>query len=136
VSYVPSEVRRQVIKRAGNRCEYCRVPQSASLFSFEMEHILSEKHGGLSELDNLALACPFCNRAKGSDVGSLDHVTGRFVPFFNPRSQDWFENFALRGAEIIPLTAEGRVTVTILQLNQPDRLSERRHLIAAGYFPE
>jgi len=101
-----------------------------------MEHILSEKHGGLSELDNLALACPFCNRAKGSDVGSLDHVTGRFVPFFNPRSQDWFENFALSGAEIIPLTAEGRVTVTILQLNQPDRLSERRHLIAAGYFPE
>ena len=135
MSYVPSNVRRQVIERAGNRCEYCRVPQLASLFSFEMEHILSEKHGGLSELDNLALACPFCNRAKGSDVGSFDRTTDRFVPFFNPRSQDWFEHFTLSGPEIVPLTAEGRVTAAILQLNQPDRLSERRHLIATGYYP-
>lgn len=135
MSYVSSEIRRQVIERAGNRCEYCHAPQLASLFSFEMEHILSEKHGGLSDLDNLALACPFCNRAKGSDVGSFDRVTSKFVPFFNPRSQDWWEHFALSGPEIIPLTAEGRVTVIILQLNQPERLSERRHLIAAGYFP-
>lgn len=134
MSYVSSNVRRQVIERAGNRCEYCLAPQAASLFSFEMEHILSEKHGGLSELDNLALACPFCNRAKGSDLGSFDRITGKLVPFFNPRSQDWFDHFALSGPEIVPLTAEARVTVDILQLNQPERLSERKHLIAAGHY--
>ena len=135
MSYVPSIVRQQVIQRADNRCEYCLTPHSASLFTFEMEHIRSEKHGGLSELDNLALACPFCNRAKGSDLGSFDSVTGTLVLFYNPRLQDWFDHFALSGAEIVPLTAEGRVTVANLQFNQLERLTERRYLIAAGYYP-
>jgi 5-methylcytosine-specific restriction endonuclease McrA len=42
-------------------------PQNAALFSFEMEHIIAEKHRGTTEAENLALACPYCNRAKGTD---------------------------------------------------------------------
>ena len=37
-------------------------------------------------------------------------------------------------AEIIPLTAEGRVTARVLRFNDPDRLTERRRLIAARLF--
>jgi hypothetical protein len=135
MSYVSTRMRRRVTNRAGGRCEYCLFPQVAALFSFEMEHIISEKHGGSTEEDNLALSCPFCNGAKGSDIGSLDPETGQLTPFFNPRRNHWQEHFRLEGVEIVPLTAEGRVTVNILQLNHLDRLQERERLLATGRYP-
>jgi hypothetical protein len=52
-----------------------------------------------------------------------------------PRTQNWQEHFALSSAAIMPLTAEGRVTVLILQLNHPDRLQERKRLISIGQYP-
>ncbi len=129
-TYVPTPLRRQVIERAGDRCEYCRFPQSVALLAFEMEHIISEKHSGTTSLENLALACPYCNRAKGTDLGSIDPETNQLTPFFNPRTQHWQEHFTLAGATIMPLTAEARVTVFILQFNHPDRLQERERLLA------
>lgn len=99
-----------------------------------MEHIIAEKHGGATVAENLALACPYCNRSKGTDLGSLDPDTGLLTSFFNPRTQRWVEHFRLEGAEIVALTPEGRVTVSILQFNQPDRRQERQHLIAAGHY--
>ena len=134
-TYVPAPLRRQVIERVGDCCEYCRFPQSVTLLAFEMEHIIAEKHGGTTSLENLALACPYCNRAKGTDLGSIDPETNQLTPFFNPRTQNWQEHFTLVGATIMPLTAEGRVTVFILQLNHPDRLQERERLLAIGQYP-
>lgn len=134
-TYVPASLRRQVIERAGDRCEYCRFPQWVSLLAFEMEHIISEKHGGVTSLDNLALACPYCNRAKGTDLGSIDPETTQLTPFFNPRTQRWAEHFVLNGGTIAPLTAAGRVTVLIFQFNHPDRRQERERLIAIGHYP-
>lgn len=133
-TYVPAALRKQVIERANHRCEYCRFPQSVALLAFEMEHIISEKHGGTTTLPNLALACPYCNRAKGTDLGSIDPETNQLTPFFNPRTQIWEEHFALVDATIAPQTASGRVTVLILQFNQPDRLRERTGLIAIGQY--
>jgi len=97
-----------------------------------MEHIVAEKHGGSSDVDNLALACPFCNRNKGSDLGSLDPMNGQLTSFYNPRTQRWRDHFALENAEIVALTPEGRVTERILQLNDPDRLNERQILVRQG----
>lgn len=134
MSYISTALRQLVMKRANGRCEYCRYPQEAALFAFEMEHIISEKHGGATEAQNLALSCPFCNRAKGTELGSIDPQTGSLIPFFNPRTQDWQTHFRLEGAEIVPLTAEGRVTVTILHLNDPNRIEERQRLINARFF--
>ena len=132
-TYVPATLRKQVTKRAGGHCEYCRFPQSVALLSFEMEHIISEKHGGMTVPENLALACPYCNRAKGSDLGSLDPQTQQLTPFFNPRTQEWSEHFLFSDATIVPQTAEGRVTVLILQFNDSERLQERATLIATGF---
>ena len=132
MTYVSGELRQLVIERAGNQCEYCHFPQNASLLAFEMEHIIAEKHEGLTKATNLALACPFCNRAKGTDLGSIDKVTGQLTLFFNSRTQLWQEHFQVVGAEIIPLTPEARVTVTILRFNHPDRLREREQLQRAG----
>ena len=134
-SYVSAALRRDVADRAQGRCEYCRFPSDASLFTFEVEHIIATKHGGATSLENLALACPFCNRAKGSDLASIDPETGALTPFFNPRIQSWDDHFQLDGPNIVAKTATGRVTVAILQLNHPDRLRERADLVAIGMYP-
>ena len=41
----------------------------------------------------------------------------------------------LNDAYIEPLTPEGRVTVLILRLNSPERVAERKSLLAAGVYP-
>ncbi len=134
-TYIPSALRQIVQERAGGRCEYCLYPQDMSFLAFEVEHIIAEKHGGATTADNLALACPYCNRFKGTDLGSIDPETGQLTPFFNPRTQQWSDHFRLDGARIVPLTPEGRVTVAILRLNHPDRILERQRLIQVGKYP-
>ena len=129
---VSATLRQLVIARARGCCEYCLYPQIASFVSFEMEHIFAEKHRGQSVQGNLALACPYCNRYKGSDLGSIDPETGLLTPFFNPRTQQWSEHFKFVNGFIYPLTAEGRVTVEILQLNLKERVAERRRLASFG----
>lgn len=128
MTHIAIQLRRLVIERAKNRCEYCRFPQALAMLAFEMEHIIAEKHGGKTSAENLALACPYCNRAKGTDLGSIDPETGLLTPFFNPRTQPWEDHFKIVGTEIVPLTAEGRVTAAILQFNHIDRQQERERL--------
>ena len=86
--------------------------------------MISLKHGGSSEFENLAYSCLRCNAWKGSDIGSLDG--NHFVPLFNPRKDLWQNHFTMRGLVIKPLTAEGRVTARLLRLNADQRLAERR----------
>ena len=135
MTYISPSLRQQVTNRAGRRCEYCHYPQDEAFLSFEMEHVVAEKHGGKTAFDNLALACPHCNRAKGTDLGSIDPESGKLTPFFNPRTQQWHEHFRLEGANIVPLTAEARVTIIIFQFNHPDRLQERERLLITGLYP-
>jgi len=134
-TYISTSLRQQVIERANAHCEYCLFPQAFSFLAFEIEHIIAEKHGGQTRVDNLALACPFCNRFKGTDLGSLDPETGHLTAFFDPRRQRWDDHFRLNDGVIIPLTATGRVTETIFRLNRPDRVNERCRLIAVGQYP-
>ena len=135
MSYVEAALRRLVTARAKNCCEYCLVSQEVSSYSFHIEHILSEKHGGKTEADNLCLSCPDCNAFKGSDLGSIDTVSGLLTPLFNPRTQQWADHFRIVGPYIQPLTAEGRVTVFLLRLNNPERIAERALLIQLGRYP-
>ena len=44
MSYMSTVLRKQVIDRADSKCEYCKSPKALSFFTFEMEHIISEKH--------------------------------------------------------------------------------------------
>jgi hypothetical protein len=134
MSYVSAALRRLVTERARAQCEYCRFPQMASLFAFEMEHIIAEKHDGLTESENLALSCPCCNRFKGSDLGSIDPETQKLTPFFHPRLQEWLDHFQLEGGKIVPLTPEGRVTAKILQFNLSERILEREQLRGIGQY--
>ena len=134
-SKIPVALRKTVSERAGDLCEYCLVRSGDVLLPHEPDHILAEKHGGQTSSDNLALACIHCNRHKGSDIASVDPETGQLTPLFNPRTQKWDEHFTLGGVYILPLTAEGRVTVALLQLNNSDRIRVRQALARAGRYP-
>lgn len=134
-SYISISIRRQLRERASKCCEYCLIHEDDSILLHEADHIIAEKHGGEATTENLALVCFYCNRYKGSDIASIDSVTGTLTPLFNPRNQAWGEHFRLEGVRIVPLTAEGRVTEYILRLNHPDRLLERQILRDMGRYP-
>lgn len=135
MSYISSALRRQVVERAGNCCEYCLLNQEDNFLPFEVDHIISEKHGGETNSENLCFSCPYCNGYKGSDIGSIDRQTGVLTLLFNPRQQTWLEHFRLNGARIEPLTPEGRVTVFLLRLNREEQVAEREGLIELGRYP-
>jgi HNH endonuclease len=133
-TYIPSALRKLVINRAKSRCEYCLIPQEVSFYPHEIDHIIAEKHGGQTNADNLALSCTLCNKYKGSDLTSIDPHTEEIVPLYHPRQDLWFEHFQLDSALIKPITAKGRVTVKLLQINRSERIKERLILIKAGLF--
>ena len=113
---IQPDLRRLIAERAEYRCEYCLLPQAAALHRHEPDHIVPLQHGGVTDPANLALACLRCNRYKGPNIGSFDPLTGQLVPLFHPRLQIWDQHFQIVDAEIIPLTAEGRVTVRVLTI--------------------
>ena len=118
-----------VRRRAGDRCEYCRLMQVHLPFStFHVEHIIPRKHGGDDELFNLALACDRCNAHKGSNLTGIDPNTGSIVPLFNPRVHIWEDHFVLSGVTMVGLTAMGRTTVRVLNMNDTRRLRLRTTL--------
>jgi len=133
--HIPAILRRLVINRAKGRCEYCLIHESDTFFGCEIEHIISQKHQGITNESNLALACVFCNRYKGSDIGSISQATAQFCRLFNPRADIWTEHFRIDGTRIIGITEIGQVTSTLLNFNDADRLLERKALIEAGRFP-
>ena len=45
MSYIPAPLKRQVIERAGECCEYCHLHQDDSDTNFHIEHIISIAHG-------------------------------------------------------------------------------------------
>jgi hypothetical protein len=97
----------------------------------EIDHVVAQKHGGRTEAENLALSCMLCNKYKGSDLASVDPATGDLVPLFNPCFQEWADHFRIVQGRFIPLTATGRATVRLLQLNDEGRIAERDLAVAA-----
>lgn len=136
-THIPAALRREVIVRAGSRCEYCGMPDDATLVSHEIDHIIAERHQGKTARENLAYACFRCNRLKGSDLTSLDPQTGSITRLFNPRSDKWGEHFRLsgpEGASIEPLTAIGRTTAMFLEFNDKEWMALRVELLRQGRY--
>ena len=75
-------------------------------------------------MDMLCLQC-----AKGSDIASVDNSTGKIERLFNPRVDRWDQHFSLADQGTIdPLSAIGRVTVSLLKLNRPELVEIRKAL--------
>ena len=62
--YITIVMLRDRIFESGGKCEWCTV--SIVKQPFEVDHIISLTTGGGNDSDNLAVACPACNRAKAS----------------------------------------------------------------------
>ncbi len=125
---IPADIRKVVIERAENRCEYCLMPDDDELnnYTHHIDHIRSLKHRGTSNLDNLAYACMLCNAAKGADIGTTHDECGDFVYFFNPRKDNWSDHFELVDSVIESRTATGWVITLMLRFNTPERIEARR----------
>jgi len=111
--YIPKAIRNQVAKRAQNHCEYCSVHEDDSFLPFEIDHIISLKHGGGNEIENLAFACPHCNQKKGSDLTTFLKSYDDIVGLFNPRIHSWSKHFQVEEGEIIPQTRIAEATVKL-----------------------
>ncbi len=126
---------RQVWQRAGHRCEYCQLSQNDDDRTFEIDHIISEKHHGATVDGNLALSCFRCNSFKGSDISGRDPRTRKLTPLFNPRRHKWVRHFRWDGPYLIGRTPVGRTTIVVLRINDPFRVKVREALIEEGVFP-
>ena len=127
-------LRIQVWQRADGRCEYCRLHQDDDdYFTFHVEHIIAEQHGGTDDLANLCLACPECNFAKGPNLAG--YLNGRIVPLFHPRRQLWRRHFSWSGAVLLARTHCGEATIKVLNINEARRIVVRQSLIDEGRFP-
>ena len=134
-SYVAAELRRVVESRANHLCEYCLIHEDDTYLGCHVDHIIAEKHGGRTDADNLSYACALCNRAKGTDIGSIAPSTGEFTRFYNPRTDHWADHFALDGAVIAPRTPIGETAAAILGFNESERILERQTLEHIERYP-
>ena len=133
---IDAAIRDLVRRRAAERCEYCRLPQHAEEATFHIDHVLAQQHSPADADDpnNLALACHRCNLHKGTNLSSIDPVSGLVVPLFHPRRDTWHEHFACQGAALVGRTPTGRATVHLLQFNTHRRVELREGLITEGEF--
>ena len=126
-------IRRLVAQRAANRCEYCHLPQAAApLALFHVEHIVAQQHVVDDSMENLALACPDCNRYKGPNVATVDPQSRQLIVLFNPRLDLWDDHFQRDGPRITGRSPIGEATVRLLQMNSNKRVELRRELQSSG----
>jgi hypothetical protein len=129
-------LREAVARRAGFRCEYCRLPQRWTSLPFQLDHVIAEKHAGETSLTNLAYACLHCNSFKGPNLAGRDNETDETVRLYDPRRDNWRDHFRWDGALLCALTPIGRVTIAVLRINLPDRVVVRRSLMDECVFAE
>jgi len=132
---IDAALRRRVIERAGNRCEYCRMPREFDSAPFQIDHVRARKHHGATTADNLAWACLPCNNHKAPNLAGIDPQTGNLARLFNPRDDRWEDHFAWVGPRLVGKTAIARATIDVLAIDLLDRVALRHELLVEGVFP-
>lgn len=134
---IPRALRQKLIAEANGRCAYCRSFTAITGARHVIDHIVPQAVGGLTDWDNLCVACHACNEFKGAQTEAADPLTGDPAPLFHPRQQQWTDHFiwSLDGSQIIGLTPTGRATVMALKLNHLDIVEARRRWARVGWHP-
>jgi hypothetical protein len=122
--YIAESIRKKVIERAKNCCEYSHFSDNDTYFPHQIDHIISLKHGGKTTIDNLAYACFPCNNSKGSDVGTIILPDQTFIRLFNPRTDIWDEHFEIFSGKFYSKTKIGEATIKVLNMNDLERIIE------------
>jgi hypothetical protein len=137
MSSIPTGWQQQIAERSEYRCSYCQSQQRLMGVSLTIDHVIPQALGGLTELDNLCLACWDCNLIKGDRTSSISPETGAPVRLFHPNQQKWLDHFrwSADGSHIIGVTAVGQATVIALKLNRSQLVESRRYWVKAGWHP-
>jgi hypothetical protein len=109
--------------------------QSLQGARFHLEHFVPISRGGITELSNLAWACPGCNLRKSNRLRTVDPDSKIVVPLFHPRNHTWLEHFAWDDYQMTTLTHIGRATIALLDLNSQRRCHIRQAEQLFGLFP-
>jgi len=135
--YISNSLKEAVVLRASNCCEYCKSQDKYSPTSFTIDHIIPESLDGTSIFENLAYACFLCNRLKSNKIKTFDELSEKWVPLFNPRTDNWDEHFAWNqeATLIIGTTIIGRCCVKELKLNREKLIEYRNCIIPFGTHP-
>jgi 5-methylcytosine-specific restriction endonuclease McrA len=129
-------IRKLVAMRAGFKCEYCQVLEYLSNYEYHIEHIIGLQHGGSNAPDNLAYACAWCNWKKGPNIATTIPPNHVLIPLFNPRTQNWFDHFAIESSgKLIGKSLVAEATIKLLQLNIQSKIEERTEMIKSGFYP-
>ena len=132
---VPEAPRAEVILRAGNRCEYCRLAQAGQEAASHIDHVVPRAALGPTTANNLALACASCSLRKGARQSAPDPDAVGAAPLFSPRLQQWADHFRWDGAVAVGLTPTGRATVAALAMNRPLAVAIRLEEAERGRHP-
>lgn len=126
-----------VRRRAGDRCEYCHLPQDATPFiTFHVEHVIAKQHTPddpeIDNPDRLALSCDRCNFLKGPNLASIDPESHKVVQLFHPQTDNWSDHFIIRDGYVDGLTPTGRATARLLNMNDSRRVDLREQWLEEG----
>lgn len=137
MSRLPADLRRRVRQRARNLCEYCHTLIDFTGHEFTVDHIMPESQGGASDFANLCFCCFWCNSYKQARTKARDWRTGRLVPLFNPRGDEWNEHFRWSSTftRMIGRTSTGRATISALRLNRSGLVHARSIWVKHGLHP-
>src|SRR5437588_12740591 len=105
-----------VRERAGDRCEYCLLPQRSTILPHQLDHVIAQKHHGTTDAANLCLSCYYCNSFKGPNVAGVDAESGQVTRLYHPRQDEWAAHFSWQGPILLGRTPIGRVTIDVLNI--------------------
>src|SRR5262249_51828624 len=125
----------EVVLRAAQRCEYCRLSQLGQEAAFHIDHVRPRAAGGPTTADNLALACVSCSLRKWGKQTAPDPDSREEGPPFNPPTPARAGHFRLEGERVVPLSPTGRATVAALAMNRPLIIAIRQEEAARGRHP-
>jgi hypothetical protein len=135
MSYIPTELRQLVLRRAAGRCEYCELSQEGQEATFHIDHVVPVAAGGQTIAENLALACVSCSLRKAARQTAIDPQSSEEVALYNPRHEAWHRHFRWDGLSLIGLTATGRATIEALDMNRLLILAIRQEEAILGRHP-
>ncbi len=134
---IPVSMVDQVRRRAGEICEYCRLPQASQEATFHVDHVQPRSLGGPTTLTNLALACVTCSLRKAARTSAVDPKSRQRVPLFNPRADVWADHFSFTPTwRIRGRSQTGRATIECLVMNRTAIVLIRRELVLLRRFPQ
>lgn len=135
MSVIPRKLQENTRFRANGCCEYCQLSQLGQEAEFHIDHVIPKASGGITSLDNLALACVSCSLRKGAKETSIDPLTNTVVSIFNPRLLVWKDHFQWIEGRVEGLTSVGRATIETLAMNRARSVEIRLEEIQRGRHP-